>query len=517
MSKFIRIDMTLLETSSEDAGTEYDLSGGRGLIARLLNDEVDPLCGPLESGNLLVFCTGVLAGTAAPTSSRLSVGAKSPLTGGIKEANAGGTFGRRLADYNIKAIIIEGKPLDEMIYIIHISEAGVQVLPADDYRGLNNYELVGRLAGCFGTDISVASIGVAGERGYHNSTVQVTDMEGRPARAAARGGLGAVMGSKGIKAVVIDRPSERITPEYEDGSAFREACRNYIRGIKANPTSGMAMPALGTAVLVNPVNAIGALPVNNFSSGQFADAERISGEMLSQIQNKRGGSNGHGCQPGCPIRCSNVYMDESGSYLTSGFEFETIALNGSNLGISNLDVIAGIDRICDDLGIDTMETGCTMGVCMEAGLISFGDEDGVFSLLSEMADGTDRGRLLAMGAAECGKKLGVERVPAVKNQAMAAYDPRALKGHRRNLRYQPYGSGPYGGKYHRESLLFLRLKERVRLSFLQTCSWVWPPLIPLVCVSLPVSVQMNLKTLSTLLRCFGAGSGENGMRPVCSG
>jgi aldehyde:ferredoxin oxidoreductase len=433
------------EIKDQQIGNEWDMSGGRGLIAKILNDEVDPTCDPLGSENKLIFCVGVLAGTNAPTAGRLSVGAKSPLTGGVKEANAGGTFGSKMADHGVKAIIIEGTPEDDSWYILRINDSGAEFLPADKYSEMNNYELSEHLMKEFGDEISIASIGCAGERGYKNSSVQITDMDGMPSRAAARGGLGSVMGSKYIKAIIIEPAKNKSRVEYADYEAFKIANKEFIKGIKANETSGVAMPALGTAVLVNPVNTLGAMPTNNFRSGSFDKAEKISGEYLAEMQSNRGGKNGHRCQPGCPIGCSNVYLDKNSDYLTSGFEYETIALNGSNLGIADLDVIAQIDRLCDDLGIDTMETGCTLGVCMEAGKLEFGDAEGAVSLIREMSKGTEFGNILGQGTGECGKYLNVKRIPVVKNQGLAAYDPRSLKGTGVSYATSPMGADHTAG------------------------------------------------------------------------
>ena len=234
-------------------------------------------------------------------------------------------------------------------------------------------------------------------------------------------------GFQKLKAVVLTdtRPAEI---SYANKERFLDAAKGYIQGIKANPLSGQALPALGTAVLVNAVSAIGALPTKNYSSGNFAEAENISGENLVKIQSERGGKLGHTCQPGCPIGCSNIYVDEKGEYITSGLEYETIAMNGSNCAISSLDTLAKINWLCDDFGLDTIETGATMAVCMEAGKIPFGDEKGILMLIQEMIDGTEFGKVLGQGTEYTAKKLGVKRVPTVKGQSLAAYDPRALKG-----------------------------------------------------------------------------------------
>jgi len=426
MSKILRVNMSSRAVSFEEVKEEYKYFGGRGFIARVLNDEVNPKCDPLGPENKLIISTGLLAGTPAPTSGRISVGGKSPLTGTVKEANAGGVAAQMLARLGIKAVIVENTGSEW--FILKISGDGAELIPAGKYVGMNNYALVAALQKDFGDKIGVLSIGGAGERCYRNSTVQITDMSGRPSRAAARGGVGAIMGSRKLKAIVLDTAGAGSETEYADREKFLSAVKAYIQGVKANPLSGQALPALGTAVLVNAVNALGALPTRNFSSGNYAEAESISGENLVKIQGERGGKTGHICQGGCPIGCSNIYHDENGEYLTSGLEYETIALNGSNCGISSLDTIARIDRLCDDFGLDTMETGATVAVCMEAGKLPFGDAKGALALIQEIIEGTEFGKMLGQGAAYTGKQLGVKRIPTVKGQSLAAYDPRALKG-----------------------------------------------------------------------------------------
>lgn len=427
MNKILRINMSTKNIYHQDVPEEYTAFGGRGLIAKLLNNEVNPTCDPLGPDNKLIICPGLLTGTAAPCSGRISIGGKSPLTNTIKEANAGGICAQMLAKLDLKAIVIENEPPKGEWYLLKISREGVKLLPAGEYIGLNNYELTAQLRKKYGQHVGILSIGIAGERGYRNSTIQITDTLGYPSRAAARGGLGSLMGSKGLKAVILDASGPSI-PTYADKESFIAAAKGYTQGIKNNPLSGQALPALGTAVLVNIVNALGALPTRNYSSGQFEEAEKISGENLAKIQSSRQGRNGHNCHPGCVIGCSNIYNTADGEYLTAGFEYETIGMNGSNCGIGNLDIIAQIDRMCDDIGIDTMETGASIAVCMEKGLLPFGDGEGALKLIKEMAIGTEFGKDLGQGTEYLGKKLGITRIPTVKGQAMAAYDPRSLKG-----------------------------------------------------------------------------------------
>jgi len=427
MQKIARINMTDGSLSFADAGPEYELFGGRGLIAKVLTDEVNPTCDPLGPGNKLIFCPGLLGDTPAPCSGRLSIGAKSPLTGTIKEANAGGTFAQRLVGLGLKALILEGKPAGDDWSILVLDETGGQLVSAAPYIGMNNYDLADALRKDFGAEISVASIGTAGERGYATSTVQISDLEGHPSRAAGRGGLGAVMGSKKIKAVIA-RPARAYTAGFHDKAGFMDKNKKFIKAIMDHPFTGQGLPALGTAMLVAPMNGMGILPTRNFSRGTFDQADAIGGEQMAALQAQRGGVMKHKCHNGCVIHCSQIYNDADGNYLTSGFEYETIGLTGANCGIGDLDTIAHIDRACDDLGVDTMDTGCAIAVSMEAGKIPFGDGEGALRLIDEMRQGTEMGRLLGMGTSVTGKTLGVGRIPAVKGQSMAAYDPRGLKG-----------------------------------------------------------------------------------------
>jgi len=440
MKKILRINMADKSAVFEDPPKELDLFGGRALIAKILNDEIDPKCDALGKENKLIFCVGLLADTPAPCSGRLSVGGKSPLTGTIKEANAGGTFAQYLSSLGLKAFIVEDQPAGNDWQIVVIGEDSVEFLPAEKYLGMNNYELVANLQQEFGAKISIASIGCAGERGYKNSTVQITDPDGKPARAAARGGLGSVMGSKKIKAFVI-KEKGKYRGEMLDKAGFMSRNKTYSKELIGNHVVG-GLRALGTAVLVNVTNGMGILSTKNFSKGTFEHVEDISGERIAELQAERNGEMVHACHPGCIIKCSQVYNDADGNYLTSGFEYETIGLVGANCEIKDIDVVARIDRMCDDLGIDTMDAGCTLGVAMEAGKIPWGDGQAAIQLVQEMKDGTDLGRILGDGTETAGKHFGVKRIPTAKGQALAAYDPRGLKG-----TGVTYATSPMGGDH----------------------------------------------------------------------
>jgi aldehyde:ferredoxin oxidoreductase len=424
MEHILRVNMSTLTIEKQDVPEEYKLLGGRGLTSRIVFDEVEPTCDPLGPKNKVILAPGLLAGTIAPSSGRLSIGAKSPLTGGIKESNAGGTVAQKLARLGVKAVIIEGVPENKGTHILLIDEAGCKIIQDQAYKGLGNYETAAKLQEIYGKDAGILSIGPAGEYGYSISGIACTNIEGMPSRHAARGGLGSVLGSKGVKAVVV-KPSKSKAIQYNQLKTFKEISSDWAKEIIP---SKKVMTELGTASLVSVVNKLGFLPTRNFSQGSFEEAENMSGQKLAEIVKQRGGKTGHPCHPGCVIRCSNIFNDENGEYLTSGLEYETLVLTGSNLGISDLDAIAWIDRFCDDFGIDTMSTGATLGVAAEAGLATFGDIDSFKNLLNEMKERTTLGRVLGQGSVVTGRVFGVKRVPAVKGQSMSAYDPRGLKG-----------------------------------------------------------------------------------------
>lgn len=415
--------------SIERTEMKEEFLGGRSLIARVMTDEVPPACDPLGRENKLIICTGILAGTTIPTAHRLSVGGKSPLTGGIKEANAGGTAAGMLARHNIRMIVLEDQPETDAWSLLVIRKDGSAALvPADGYAGLNNYALAEKIQAAFGEDTGIISIGTAGERGYRNSTLQVIDAAtGKPSRAAARGGLGAVMGSKKVKAIIIEKNDSPHTFAYADKERYEQARKLFVERTLNSPRNH-GLTNVGTAVTTEVTGATAILPVRNFSGGLFSKLDGINAAAFMQRLQVGGGRNKEACQAGCIIRCSNRFHDSNGEYLTSGLEYETIALCGANCDIGDLDAIARIDRMCDDVGIDTIELGATIGVCMEAGKIPWGDAAAAMALIQEMADGTEFGRLLGQGTEATGRALGVKRIPTVKGQALAGYDPRNLKG-----------------------------------------------------------------------------------------
>jgi len=429
MDKILRINMGAEggPKASDDGLGNYAGSGGRGLTSAIVSNEVPPLCHPLGEDNKLVIAPGLLSGSAAVQSGRISVGCKSPLTGGIKEANSGGQPSQVLAKIGYAAIVLEGKPSDDTLYKILINKDGVTITPDNDLKMLGNYDLIDKMKEEYGDSISCISIGPAGEMKLSAASIAFTDMELRPTRHAGRGGVGAVMGSKGVKVIVLDGTDTK-TREPKDPENFKEANKNFTQGLKKHPVTGEGLPAFGTNVLTNILNEAGAYPTNNFSSGRFKDSVNISGETLAETETSRGGKATLGCHKGCIIQCSGTYMDKDGKYLTKQPEYETIWAHGGNCGIGDLDAIAILDRLDDDYGLDTIEMGATIGVAMEAGLAEFGDSDAAINLVKEVGKGTPLGRVLGSGAGVTGKVFGVERVPVVKNQSMPAYDPRGVQG-----------------------------------------------------------------------------------------
>jgi len=423
-----RVNVNTQQLTLEPVPESWQKLGGRALIARILVDEVPGACEPLGIYNKLLFTPGLLVGHMLSSCDRISVGGKSPLTGGVKEANAGGTTGLQMAYLGIKALILENKPSDHGWWVIRLSTQGISFDPADDLAGTGVFEAAPRLLERYGTKVAIALIGLGGEMGMLTAGVQNLDKERLPSRIAARGGLGAVMASKGIKAIVIDAQGGS-KPLLADPDAFRQAQKVFTKAVLEHPQTAVYRD-YGTAAVGRMALGFGALPTRNFSTGQFEDFETVSGEYLREVILKRGGDGvpTHACMPGCSIRCSNNYADENGKSLVSPLEYETIGLMGTNLGISDLDAIARLNWEVNDLGLDSIDIGAALGVAAEAGLIKFGDGEGALKLLHEIRQGTPLGRILGHGATITGKVLGVEHVPAVKGQAMSAYEPRAIKG-----------------------------------------------------------------------------------------
>jgi aldehyde:ferredoxin oxidoreductase len=427
--KILRVNMKNLTAEYEPLPEEYMALGGRGMTSTIVGKEVPPKCHPLRRHNKLVFAPGIVTGTAAPSSGRISVGGKSLLTGTIKEANAGTSFSQNLARLQIGAIIVEDIHEGDDYYLLKITKDGTEFMDANQWVGKGLYEAYEDLHNKFGKKIGVCGVGIAAELLGSNSGLSFNDTDGLPSRYSARGGLGAVMASKGLKFIVVD-DTDAPGVEIADQETFREGIRKLRDALTTHDVTkpGGALNTYGTAVLINIINEAAGLPHRNFSRGQDDRAELISGERKAELIKERGGERPHLCNPGCIIQCSEVWTKSDGSDPVGVLEYESVWGLGANTEIYDLDIVGELNRACNDLGMDTIETGGTLGVAMEGGLIDFGDGEGALKLMEEIRKKTALGRILVNGTQYTGRAFGVTRIPTVKGQSLPAYDPRAIKG-----------------------------------------------------------------------------------------
>lgn len=423
--KILRVDLDHEKISFQDLEKGWESIGGSALIARIMNQEVPPTADPLGPENIFVVAAGPLAGTGAPQLGRISVGAKSPLTLGIKESNSGGPAAQMLDRLGIRAIVVSGALGENRLTCLSLSKDQAALIPADEYRGLKNYDLVSKLHKKYGKKIAVLSIGIAGERRYKGASVSCTDIFGDPSRNAARGGLGAVMGSKGLKAIVID-PTGTAPVDLADPKAFRRIVKSWVNTLKHDVSCSL-YSRFGTPFAINNSASQGTLIGNNYRTGRPDNFIAVSGNRIQDILFERGGKM-HGCMPGCVIRCSIIYPDKEGKRICSAYEYETIALLGTNLGITDNDAIARLKFMCDDLGVDAIETGGSLGLAAEAGKMSFGDWESAARLLAEIEQETPLGLALGNGVVATAHYLHISRIPSYKGQAIPGHDPRSVKG-----------------------------------------------------------------------------------------
>ncbi|MDR3373316.1 MAG: aldehyde ferredoxin oxidoreductase C-terminal domain-containing protein [Ancalomicrobiaceae bacterium] len=427
MDKILRVNMTNLTVKVEPVPADWAGLGGRALTSTIVAAEVPPTCHPLGPNNKLVFAPGLLSGTAASNANRFSCGSKSPLTGGIKECSAGGTSSRIIARLGYKAIVVEGKPAGDTWYTVVVDKDGATIKPETEVLRLGTFATVQHVNEHYGEDFGVITLGPAGENLMAIANISVKDPESK-IRSFGRGGLGAVMGSKKIKMIVIN-PEGGVALPLADPAKFKAANQAFTKTLLDHPVSGQGLKKYGTAVLVNVLNEAGGLPTKNFTSGQCAHHDAISGETMYDNIVARGGEPSHNCSPSCQIQCSQIYNDKDGNYVTSGFEYETIWALGADGMVEDLDVIAEIDNVFDDIGVDSIETPVMFAVAMEAGLIPWGDGKRILELLrNDITNATPLGRMLGGGTGHVGRAFGMTRIPVVKNQAIPAYDPRPIKG-----------------------------------------------------------------------------------------
>jgi aldehyde:ferredoxin oxidoreductase len=417
---------------------------------------------------------------------RISVGGKSPLTGGIKEANAGGRTGLHMTHMGIHALIIEDQPKEDGFWVLHLSRDGAKWERADDLTGLGVYETAPKLIKKYGDKVAIALIGPGGEMRMKAAGIQNLDKDRIPSRIAARGGLGAVMGSKGLKAIVFDHAGGQ-KPPIVDPEAFKVAQKDYTKAVMEHPQS-ITYRDYGTAAMAQMTQAFAALPTRNFSKGTFEYVEEISGESLREFTLTRGKPSdpSHACMAGCTIKCSNVFGGEDGRIIVSPLEYETIGLMGTNVEINSLDSIGRLNWHVNDLGLDSIEIGGSLGVAAEAGLMRWGSEEDAQKLIDEIRAGTELGRTLGDGALAVGQKYGVERVPVVKGQSMSAYEPRSIKGTGVTYATTPQGADHTCG-----------LTIRAKIDHLD----------PNVQRDVSLNAQLNMAGYDTIGACIFAGFG----------
>jgi len=434
MGKFLRVNLTDGTIKEEKISDEVlkMFIGGRGLGVKILYDELKPGVDPLSPENKIVILTGPLTGTAAPSSGRWCSVTKSPLTGTIHDSHSGGYFGPELKFAGFDGVIIEGASEKPVYLWIHDGEA--ELRDASHLWGKDTHDTTDMICKELGDEkIKVACIGPAGE-----NLVKIACIINDKHRAAGRGGHGAVLGSKKLKAIAV-RGTQRVPITSEE--AFREAVRRALDKIKESAVTSQSLPAYGTAVLVNIINEQGLFPTRNFQTGVFPTASRISGETMAEtilVKKKP-------CW-GCPIACGRVTKVPPWSPYSGegeGPEYETIWAFGAQCGVDNLEAIAKANYLCNELGLDTISMGHVIGTAMELyekGYIKpeqtrgvdlkFGNVEAIVELTWRTAYRSGLGNDLAEGSRRLAEKYGAPELSMdVKGQELPAYDPRGAQGH----------------------------------------------------------------------------------------
>ena len=426
MRKYLQINLNDQSIETEELEGLDTIRVGRHYIAKTLLEQGVAKADPLGPDNPLIFSGGPFAGSNFSNANRISVGCKSPLTGGIKEANSGGTFAFALGQLEIAGFTLNGQS-DEWVVIRIPKEGDITFEDAGPYVGKGNFEAAKMLFEKYGDKVSLGICSPVGEYGGLMSGISFTDPEGRPVRIAARGGVGAVMGSKKVKAIVVDKNK---MPTFHDRKKYMGSVKQYGQMLDEDPAID-AFRKLGTAMVCDFTNKVGGLPTRNFSAGTIVEPDegphKLGGQYIRELNLERGGETTHACMPGCMIQCSNIYADENGEEICSPLEYETLGLVGSNCGLDDPDHVARLNDVANDLGIDTIELGATIGVLMEAGEGAFGDHEFMANVLEDIRDGNEKGKIYAQGTSRVGEHFKVARIPAIKKQGISAYDPREIE------------------------------------------------------------------------------------------
>ena len=460
--RWLTVDLQSRQVSERPLSPREVLHGGRWRTVRELLDRGAAAADPLGPENPLIITSGPFAGSSYSSANRLSIGFKSPLTGGVKESNSGGTLGYALGRLGIGGLTLLGAAADWIL--LHISEEGLRFESAADYLGRGVFEATEMLRQRYPKATSIGLIGPVAEYGGLIAGFSMTDSDFQPSRLSARGGTGAVFAAKRVKAIVVEGGA---TPDFAKTAEFKRAMRDYAKALM-NDDGVRRYTVVGTAGTADFENMLGGLPTRNFSKGRFAEGENpLGGEVMRRTILERDGQGAteHACMPGCVIKCSNKFPGPDGRVIVSPLEYETLGVAGSNLCLQTLDEVAELNRLANDLGVDTIEWGATLGVAMDAGLGEWGSLDFVRQVAEELRRGTEEGRRYAAGAARFGRAIGHERVPTVRDQALSAYDPRVVEGTGVTFMTSAQGADHTTGNVARLNPREKTIEELMELSF----------------------------------------------------
>jgi aldehyde:ferredoxin oxidoreductase len=428
--KLLRVDLTHQRTSVEtiDSQTTRDFIGGRGVAMKYLYEEVDPRVDPLSPENKLIFATGPLTATAAPTGNRYMVITKSPLTGALSCSNSGGVFPTEMKRTGFDLFIFEGRAA-KPVYL-WVNDEQVEIRPAEHLWGKTVPETEDALLSETAPKARVACIGPAGER-----FVKMAAIMNDKHRAAGRSGVGAVMGSKNLKAVVVRGTQE---PALADPGGMQSLSRLLRQEVGRDVKKGSSLREYGTAYVPPVTNELGILPTRNFQSGRFAGVDNISGHALKEKYLLR-------AKPcfRCPIACGRDTQVDDPKYggKGEGPEYETIASLGSSCGVDNLAAVTKANYLCNELGMDTISVGVTIACAIElyekgwlpesdvGRPLRFGDADAVIALVRQTAYREGFGDALAEGSYRLASRYGHPELSiTAKKQEFPGYDPRGAQG-----------------------------------------------------------------------------------------
>jgi aldehyde:ferredoxin oxidoreductase len=428
--KILDVDLTsnIISDTELDRSLAENYMGGKGFGAKILYDQLPPKCDPLSADNILIFATGPLTGTFAPSSGRFEVCTKSPATGLWLDSNCGGYFGPEMKFAGYDMIIIRGKAAQPMLLII--DDEKFELRPADDLWGVDAITTHRQIKDSCGNDFKVACIGPAGENGVLFAGI-ISEF-----RALGRGGAGAVMGSKNLKAIAV-RGNGSI-PLF-DSDIFMKTCRESFNELANNPDTGGGRQKYGTNVILSLMDEVGLHPVRNFQKGKFDGAASVNENAIEThyVRNKA-------CF-GCPIYCSKIAEVREGKYkgsFTEGPEYENVWSFGANCENVNIGAIIQAEYLCDYYGLDAITAGNVIGFlmeCVEKGILkdtdigfpmAFGNDESIINAIHRIGKGEGPGKLWGQGVKKLSEQIeGAQDLAMhVKGLELPAYDPRGSAG-----------------------------------------------------------------------------------------